>query len=666
MPKRSISVHLALMFALSALLIVSVIGILLRSSLHDSLQKQMHNELLFRESLMSPWITARTSADGWSTLANKFTVLTNSEGERVRYWIVSDNPRFSIGGTPPVGVQWSSLQEGFNKVPGASEGACSLFLLVKTIPANGERPELRYVVAIDSTPYMGTLDAFTRTLLIITALGVVIVALLGYVVSRIGLRPVGALSKQARQLAPGDHGQRLNIRDLPEELQQLASSFNGVLERQEIAWRQLESFNADVAHELRTPLTNLIGQTQLGLSRRRSQDELEELLGSNLEELERMTSIVNDMLFLSHAHAGEHASQLTQVSLREETLKTAEYVEPSFAEKQLSLDVQGDVTVHIDRRLFHRSLANLLENSARHSPSNSTVTVRLSEKGHQACVEVSNPGDPIAPEHLHRLFERFYRVDTSRSRSDTHHGLGLSIVRAVAIMHRGDVFARSEGGINTFGLTFAIQADKVAGNAQSSAESGQGLTDRIVRGRQPDVITRSIKSSQAIPSSLIRTLRMIGHLRYLGLLLPFFTFSSWAAEQNPAVHIAPAGSQNAVYGPAENFTGRVRVDPLFKPDNDISVSGAYVTFEPGARSAWHTHPAGQRLIVTSGVGLTQQEGQPVQVIRAGDVVSCPAGVKHWHGAAPGSAMTHLAITGIVDGKSVNWMEKVTDEQYHAH
>ena len=479
MPKRSISVHLALMFALSALLIVSVIGILLRSSLHDSLQKQMHNELLFRESLMSPWIAARTSADGWSTLANKFTVLTNSEGERVRYWIVSDNPRFSMGGIPPVGVQWSSLQEGFNKVPGASEGACSLFLLVKTIPANGERPELRYVVAIDSTPYMGTLDAFTRTLLIIAALGVLIVALLGYVVSRIGLRPVGMLSQQAQHLAPGDHGQRLNTCALPEELQQLASSFNGVLERQEIA------FNADVAHELRTPLTNLIGQTQLGLSRRRSQDELEELLGSNLEELERMTSIVNDMLFLSHAHAGEHASQLTQVSLREETLKTAEYVEPSFAEKQLSLEVEGDVTAHIDRRLFHRSLANLLENSARHSPSNSTVTVRLSEKGNQACVDVSNPGDPIAPEHLHRLFERFYRVDTSRARSDTHHGLGLSIVRAVAIMHRGDVFARSENGINTFGLTFAKQPDAIrTGRLISETKSGSPrakTSDKIVR-----------------------------------------------------------------------------------------------------------------------------------------------------------------------------------------
>ncbi len=484
--KRAISSHLALMFAMSALLIVAVFGIVLRSSLHESLQKQMHNELLFRESLMRPWIASRTSAESWPVLANKFTDLASSEGERVRYWIVSNDTRFSLGGAPPVGVSWASLKEGVNQVPGATGDACSLFVLVKTIPARGERPDLRYVVAIDSTPYMGTLEAFTRTLIIIIVLGVPIVALLGFAVARVGLRPVGALSDQAQHLAPGDHGQRLDAEALPEELRQLASSFNGVLERQEVAWRQLESFNADVAHELRTPLTNLIGQTQLGLSRRRSLEELEELLGSNLEELERMTSIVNDMLFLSHAHAGEHASQLTQVSLREETLKTAEYVEPSFAEKQLSLHVDGDVIAHIDRRLFHRSLANLLENGARHSPPQSTVIVRLSESEKQACVAVSNPGDPIAPEHIERLFERFYRVDSSRAKSDTHHGLGLAIVRAVAIMHRGETFACSKGGINTFGLTFAVSADEPCREKDPATEvtperSLEALTDKIVR-----------------------------------------------------------------------------------------------------------------------------------------------------------------------------------------
>lgn len=475
--KGSISARLALMFVISMVLIVSTIGLLLRSSLHDSLQKQMHNELQFRESLMSPWISARNSPEGWSALASKFTDLTSAEGERVRYWILSDDARFSVGGAPPLGVRWDALPEGFNKVPGATDEACSLFLLVKTIAAHGERPALRYVVAIDSTPYMGTLDAFTRTLLIIALVGVFIVALLGYVISRIGLRPVGALSQQAQQLAPGDHAQRLITDTLPDELQPLASSFNGVLERQAIAWRQLESFNADVAHELRTPLTNLIGQTQLGLARRRSLVELEDLLGSNLEELERMTSIVNDMLFLSHAHAGEHASQLTRVSLCAETAKTAEYVEPCFAEKQLRLQIEGDAQVHIDRRLFHRSLANLLENSARHAAPHSTITVTLSESKTKAMVAVSNHGDAIAPEHLHRLFERFYRVDASRAKSDTHHGLGLSIVRAVAIMHRGDVFARSEGGINTFGLTFALTPEQ---KPLSAAPVASLKTDNIV------------------------------------------------------------------------------------------------------------------------------------------------------------------------------------------
>ncbi|MGH1475134.1 (R)-mandelonitrile lyase [Yersinia proxima] len=158
---------------------------------------------------------------------------------------------------------------------------------------------------------------------------------------------------------------------------------------------------------------------------------------------------------------------------------------------------------------------------------------------------------------------------------------------------------------------------------------------------------------------------MIGKIGYLGLLVPLITFSAVTLAQSSSAQITPAGSQKAIFGAEENFTSRVRVDPLFTADKEIAVSAAYVTFEPGARSAWHTHPAGQRLIVTSGVGLTQAEGQPVQVIRAGDVVSCPAGVKHWHGAAPDSAMTHLAVTGIIDGKSVNWMEKVTDEQYHA-
>jgi 4-carboxymuconolactone decarboxylase len=156
-------------------------------------------------------------------------------------------------------------------------------------------------------------------------------------------------------------------------------------------------------------------------------------------------------------------------------------------------------------------------------------------------------------------------------------------------------------------------------------------------------------------------------------LCAVFAFAGVARAQSqasapaaaPAQQIVRAGTQASTIGPAAYFTGRVRVDPLFTANEHIPASGAYVTFEPGARSAWHTHPAGQRLVVVSGAGLTQEWGKPVQEIGPGDVVWCPPGIKHWHGATPNSAMTHLAIGSAVDGKSVDWMEKVTDEQYHA-
>jgi quercetin dioxygenase-like cupin family protein len=127
--------------------------------------------------------------------------------------------------------------------------------------------------------------------------------------------------------------------------------------------------------------------------------------------------------------------------------------------------------------------------------------------------------------------------------------------------------------------------------------------------------------------------------------------------------ITRAGSEAPSKGPAEYFTGNVRVSLLFPANPSTPVSGHDVRFEPGARSAWHIHPAGQHLVVTAGEGWTQEWGGPVTEIRKGDVVWCPPGVKHWHGASPMSGLTHIALTGMVDGKNVEWMEKVSDEQY---
>jgi len=125
------------------------------------------------------------------------------------------------------------------------------------------------------------------------------------------------------------------------------------------------------------------------------------------------------------------------------------------------------------------------------------------------------------------------------------------------------------------------------------------------------------------------------------------------------------GSQASAAGPAEYFTGTVRIDALFKATPPARVSGASVTFEPGARSHWHTHPLGQTLIVTCGCGFVQSWGGPIRVIRPGDVVSCPPGEKHWHGASPMTSMTHIAIQEELNGKVVDWLEPVSEEQYRA-
>ena len=134
-------------------------------------------------------------------------------------------------------------------------------------------------------------------------------------------------------------------------------------------------------------------------------------------------------------------------------------------------------------------------------------------------------------------------------------------------------------------------------------------------------------------------------------------------KQESNMEIKRVGSQPSVKGPADWFTGAVRIDPLFQINAPARASGASVTFEPSARTAWHTHPLGQTLIVTVGCGWAQREGGPIEEIHPGDVIWFPPGMKHWHGAAPTTAMTHIAIQEALDGKVVEWMEKVSDEQY---
>jgi two-component system heavy metal sensor histidine kinase CusS len=321
------------------------------------------------------------------------------------------------------------------------------------VPAFGRRPEVRLVIAADTAPF----DA-SRYVLGVGALGMsvlitALVSLLGWWIARRGLAPVDRLSQRAGALNPADLSLRMPTQDLPAELVGLMSAFNGALDRLQAAYERLAAFNADVAHELRTPLGNLIGQTQVALSRPRDAEELEETLHSNLEELERLRTIINDMLFMARADQGALAANLTALSLAGLTHKTADFLDVLFEDAEVRLEVRGDAVVAADAALLGRAVTNLLDNAIRHGTDCKTVRVTIEPQDKAVRLSVRNRGGPIPDAHLARLFDRFYRVDRAREHSGEIHGLGLAVVKAIVTMHGGSVFARCEEGEVLIGFT---------------------------------------------------------------------------------------------------------------------------------------------------------------------------------------------------------------------
>ncbi|MEO6280186.1 heavy metal sensor histidine kinase [Roseateles sp.] len=297
------------------------------------------------------------------------------------------------------------------------------------------------------------------TLMTASLIGAVIVSVGSFLLVRRGLGPVHHLVEQTRHLAVEKLHERLDGSMQPRELQPLVKQFNALLARLSHAYAQLEGFNADVAHELRTPLATLITSTEVALRDPSLPHATADLLGSNLEELRRMTGIVNDMLFLSHANSGAVARCQLVPSVAALAGDVVEYHEAALAEAGLTVVIQGDGVGHLDASLLKRALSNLLGNATRYGTPHSTIQVRI-ESPRPGVIELSvaNRGPRIPPEHLPRLFDRFYRADPARAMASVNHGLGLSIVAAIARMHGGEPFATSGGEGTRVGLTMQHRA----------------------------------------------------------------------------------------------------------------------------------------------------------------------------------------------------------------
>ncbi|MGH8079453.1 MAG: heavy metal sensor histidine kinase [Lysobacter sp.] len=469
----SIAQRLAAMFALAALLVFTLVGITLYKVLQTQIVRYQHAELETKLRYVAGSVAMCDMRDRWYKVQDKVENLTSSD-RSTRIWVWSGDASFRIGeNTPKVEPARYKADRGMGRL--WLKGSSAPYrTLEEVIPARGERPPVRLWIGIDSWPYAAALRTFAWALVALGVVGTALVALLGHWIARVGLRPLQRLSGQAQTLSPSNLSQRLQPTDLPPELGHLTGAFNGALDRLEAAYTRLDAFNADVAHELRTPLTNLMGQTQVALSRPREVAQLEDVLQSNLEELERMRGIVNDMLFLSRADQGDIALDRVCVPLAEEVAKTGEFLEYLLEEAGMRLRVDGAADAWIDTSLFRRAMTNLLHNAVQHATPGSEIVVELregvgdanaSECGTGASVAVRNHGSSVASEHLVRMFDRFYRVDAAREhRGERHHGLGLSIVKAIAAMHGGDVFANSDEGTTTVGFSLAAP---VGGNVRA-------------------------------------------------------------------------------------------------------------------------------------------------------------------------------------------------------
>ena len=316
---------------------------------------------------------------------------------------------------------------------------------------------LRVQLSLDIQTDNRLLHRLAVTLLVAAIGGAIVVSLGGFSLVNLGLAPVRRLASQTRALSADNLHHRLDSGEQPLELVPLIDQFNALLARIEKAYSQMEGFNADVAHELCTPLATLIANNELAL-RRPEQADMREVLASNLEELHRLTGIINDMLFLSQADRGVGARRTRVASLASVAADVLDYHEAALADAGLTAKVVGDAHGAFDVPLLRRALSNLLGNATRYARNDSIVqvNVRTVDEEH-VLLSVTNYGDTIDPEILPHLFDRFFRVDPARSHGQSNHGLGLAIVGAIARMHQGKPVAWSENGVTSVGVEIRAQ-----------------------------------------------------------------------------------------------------------------------------------------------------------------------------------------------------------------
>jgi two-component system heavy metal sensor histidine kinase CusS len=352
-------------------------------------------------------------------------------------------------------VAWESKEQQVHQHSQPGQPFRGISTLVTTRMADA--PPAIVAVATDISMHEHFNAAFRETLWSFVILATLATGILGAVAARRGLAPLQEIKRKAADITAHRLHTRIPVDSAPVELVDLVETLNEMLTRLETSFSQLSDFSSDIAHELRTPVSNLLIQTQVTLSKARSPDEYRDVLASNIEEFERLSRMISDMLFLAKSDNQLLVPNPEQLNLIDEVKSVLEFYGALAEEKSIALSCSGTGIVSGDRLMLRRAISNLISNALCYTPAGACISVHVDESDNSTDsmvkLSVSNPGKAIPAEHLPRLFDRFYRVDGSRQRFSEGVGLGLAITRAIMRAHGGDASVHSDSTSTVFELT---------------------------------------------------------------------------------------------------------------------------------------------------------------------------------------------------------------------
>ncbi|WP_431823351.1 heavy metal sensor histidine kinase [Burkholderia sp. F1] len=315
----------------------------------------------------------------------------------------------------------------------------TLSYLVATAPlAGAAAPVVRIVVQYDRRADIRQLRAHAYTIIVIEVFGVALAAVIAYGIAALGLSPLRRFAARAEQMSTSRLAHPLPELDTAGELKELEHAFNGMLARLNESFTRLSQFSSNLAHDMRTPLTNLQAAAQVALSQPRSADEYRSVIESGIDEYQRLSRMIEDMLFLARSEQAGTSIDVRRLDAAVEAERVAGYYEPLAEDAGVSVRVGGHAWVDADLTLYQRALSNLLSNALAYAPRGSVIAIDCMAADDATTITVSDTGPGIDAQHVARIFERFYRVDPSRHNSASGTGLGLAIVRSIMDNHGGE------------------------------------------------------------------------------------------------------------------------------------------------------------------------------------------------------------------------------------